>query len=118
MLRGSVGKYETITEWEPGSLVEVDATGAGCLLFDMKVFHKMSPPWFRFRRYKKKPVGEDIGFCSDLKAAGYRVYVDTAIPAGHLSQVQITEPMWRVYRKIQEADTHSIEHGVLTLDPS
>ena len=117
MLRGSVGKYETIDEWEPNSLVEVDATGAGCLLFNMRVFRNMPEPWFRTRKHKGKPVGEDIGFCSDLKAAGYKIYVDTGVPAGHISQVTVTEPLWRVYKKIQEADAHSIEHGVLTMEP-
>ena len=107
MLRGSLGKYETIDEWEPHSLVEVDATGAGCLMFDMQVFRKMPAPWFRGRRFKGKPVGEDIGFCSDLRTAGHKIYVDTSVPAGHLSQVTITEPMWRVYREIYKPKTES-----------
>lgn len=115
MMKGTLGKYTMIEEWEPGSLVEVDATGTGCLMFDMNVFRRMPPPWFRARSYEGKPVGEDIGFCSDLRNAGYRIFVDTSIPAGHLSQMQITEGTWRLYRKLGEtaAKAHKVEHGVV-----
>ena len=92
MLKGELGKYQTIKEWEPDSLVEVDATGTGCLLFDMDVFRKMPAPWFRSRKHNGKPVGEDIGFCSDLRAAGYRIFVDTSIKVPH---------RWPVARKPQ-----------------
>jgi hypothetical protein len=113
MLKGELGKYQNITEWEPGSLVEVSATGTGCLMFDMQVFRKMPAPWFRRRTHNGLDVGEDIGFCSDLKSAGYKIFVDTSVPAGHLSQMQITESWWRLYRKLSEANAHSVEHGVL-----
>jgi len=115
MMKGELGKYQTITEWEPGSLVEVSATGTGCLMFDMQVFRDMPCPWFRSRTHNGMAVGEDIGFCSDLKAAGYKIFVDTSVPAGHLSQMQITESWWRLYRKINEAEVnaHKVEHGVL-----
>lgn len=117
MLRGEIGKYKTIEEWDPGSLVEVDATGTGCLLFEMEVFRRMPGPWFRSRSHDGSPVGEDIGFCSDLRAAGYRILVDTSVPAGHLSQIQVVEGTWRLYRKLKEAEErHNVEHGVLTMN--
>ena len=104
MESGEVGKYQTISEWEPNSLVEVDATGTGCLMFDMNVFRKMPPPWFRIRHHvgegRSGTVGEDFGFCSDLRKAGYKIYVDTSVPVGHLSQIQITEDIWRLYGKL------------------
>jgi len=119
MLRGEMGKYQTVEEWDKDALVEVDATGTGCLLFDMEVFRKMPAPWFRARREPEtgKPIGEDIGFCSELRAAGYKVFVDTAVPAGHLSQMQITDGSWRLYRRLNELskqeDAHRVEHGVV-----
>ncbi len=111
MFRGEIGEYKGIEEWEPGSLVEVDATGTGCVLYDMRVFRKIPAPWFRFRKHDGEPVGEDIGFCSDLKDAGYRIFVDTSVPAGHLSQIQITETTWRRYR--QWTAQMAVEHGVV-----
>lgn len=115
MYRGELGKYQPVTEWEPKSLVEVDATGTGCLMFDAQVFRKMPMPWFKARTHNGSPVGEDIGFCSDLKAAGYKIFVDTSVPAGHLSQMQITESWWRLYTKLNDLENrkHSIEHGAL-----
>lgn len=117
ILRGRINEYQTVEEWEPGSLVEVDATGTGCVLYDMQVFHKMPAPWFRFRKNAAgRPIGEDIGFCSDLREAGYRIFVDTSVPAGHLSQIQITETTWRRYRQ-WEAEV-SVEHNTLkTAEP-
>jgi len=112
LFKGELGKYQTIEEWEPGSLQEVDATGTGCLLFDMQVFRDMPAPWFRTRKFNGRPVGEDIGFCSDLKAAGYKIFVDTSIQAPHLSQIQITEATWRRYKK-WEAEM-AVEHGVMS----
>lgn len=119
MLKGSVGKYQTITAWEPGDLVEVDATGTGCVLFDIDVFRKMPEPWFKFRKNDDDSViGEDIGFCADLREAGYRIYVDTSIPAGHLSQFQVTGGTWKLFTKLREAQAHSIEHGICTMGDS
>lgn len=116
ILKGSISKYERITEWEPGALVEVDATGTGCLLFNMDVFRKMPEPWFQFRTANGAPVGEDIGFCSDLRAAGYKIFVDTSIPAGHLTQMIINEGTWKLYQKVKEAESlHKIEHGNLII---
>lgn len=114
MLRGKIGEYQTVEEWEPGSLVEVDATGTGCLLFDMQIFRKMAAPWFRFRQNGIRMIGEDVGFCSDLRGAGYRIFVDTSVPAGHLSQMQITEGTWRLYRRLKNAEAeHAVEHDVV-----
>lgn len=104
MFRGEIGKYLPIDDWLPGDLVSVDATGSGCLLFDMRVFRQVSPPWFRTSIRNGKPVGEDFGFCSVLRGAGFPIYVDTSIPAGHLSQLQITEGTWRLYRNLKQAE--------------
>jgi len=114
MLRGEIGKYQNINEWEPGSLVEVDATGTGCVLYDVDVFKKMPSPWFKFSKSSGAVVGEDIGFCSDLREAGYKIFVDTSIPAGHLSRMIINEGTWKLYRKVKETEAmHKIEHGTL-----
>ncbi len=114
MLKGEIGKYQTISEWEPDSLVEVDATGTGCLLFEMEVFKKLPSPWFYFRNHDTGVVGEDIGFCSDLKKAGYQIFVDTSIAAGHLSQMQITEGTWKLYRGLSKVNAEiEMEHGII-----
>ena len=106
MLKGDINTYQLIEGWEDGDLVEVDATGTGCLIFDMKIFHELPGPWFEFRPNpnpeKGGVVGEDIGFCSDLRKAGYQIHVDTSIKCGHLSTMIITEETHWLYKSLQK----------------
>ena len=90
-LRGDIGKYESVPDDEKysGDLIRVDATGTGCLLFDMNVFLKIDSPWFEFGMHEGRPVGEDINFCSKARTAGIEIFVDTSIEVGHLATVQI-----------------------------
>ncbi len=105
MLRGSLGDYESIDEWKPGELVEVDATGCGCLMFEMSVFRKMPKPWFKFRHLDGgEGIGEDIGFCSDLKDAGYKIYVDTTVPSGHLTTLCVDDGTYRLYKSVKRKE--------------
>jgi hypothetical protein len=102
LLRGKPGDYESIDEWERDSLVEVDATGCGCLMFEMQVFKRMPRPWFRFRHLDNgEGIGEDIGFCSDLKAAGYRIFIDTSIQCGHLTTLNVTKETYALYKSVK-----------------
>lgn len=95
--------YESIDEWEDGALVEVDATGAGCLMFDMEVFKKLPYPWFRFQKQANGGViGEDIGFCQDLRAAGYRIFVDTSVPSEHLTTLAVNRQTNKLYRSMKD----------------
>lgn len=105
MLRINGAGYQSVDEWEDGELVEVDATGAGCLMFDMEIFRKMPYPWFRFQKNPENglTIGEDIGFCQDLKAAGYRIFVDTSVPAGHLTEIIVNRELNRLYRAMEKA---------------
>jgi len=103
MLRHTDLGYESINEWEEGELVEVDATGAGCIMYDMDIFKKMPDPWFKFRTNESTglPVGEDIGFCEDLKEAGYRIFVDTAVPSDHLTTLAVNRATNKLYEKMK-----------------
>lgn len=119
LMRGTINAYQHIEEWPEGELVEVDATGTGCLLFDMRVFYQMPEPWFTFRQNpdpeKGGVVGEDIGFCYDLRRAGYRIFVDTSVKCGHLSTMEVQEGTWRLYRNLkrqqQKAANNMVEEG-------
>lgn len=92
LLRGAINSYESVTSWAKDELIEVDATGTGCLLIATEVFKKLPYPWFRFRKLESGAVvGEDIGFCSDARAVGYKIYVDTGCKIGHLSWMVVTE---------------------------
>jgi len=95
--------YEDIDEWNEDGLVECDATGSGCVMYEMSVFRDMPRPWFSFRKHPETghPVGEDIGFCQDLRAAGYRIFVDCSVPAGHLATMIINKATHDLYRAMK-----------------
>jgi hypothetical protein len=119
MLRVVEGNhYEPVLDWEDGELVEVDATGAGCLMFDMEVFKKLPYPWFRFQKQADTGavIGEDIGFCQDLKAAGYRIFVDTSVPAGHLTTMIVNEATSKLYRAMKTAQQKKVTAMALGVD--
>jgi len=98
---GNVKGYLSVDEWTQDEIVEVDATGAACIMYDMDVFRKMPAPWFKFRKLDDGTnVGEDIGFCQDLKAAGYRIFVDTSVPADHLTTMAVNRQTNLLYRAI------------------
>lgn len=101
MMSGKPGNYHSIDEWKEGDLVEVDATGTGCLMFNMDVFRDMPAPWFKIRHNPDgSPIGEDIGFCYDLRCAGYKIFVDTTIPAKHLTTLEVTDETYRLYKAL------------------
>jgi len=106
MLRVTDKGYESVDKWEEDELVEVDATGAGCLMFDMSLFRKMPRPWFRFQKNADTGavIGEDVGFCQDLKAEGYKIFVDTSVPCDHLTTMAVNRQTNILYNSMKAAE--------------
>lgn len=104
IMRIENGAYVPV-DYEPESLVECDATGGGCILFDMEVFRKLPYPWFRFQKNPDNGmvIGEDIGLCQDLKSAGYKIYVDTSIHVDHLTTLAVNDATHNLYRACKSA---------------
>ena len=102
--RGRLGQYEFIPDEEmySGDLVEVDATGTGCILINMDICDKVDPPWFKFSTVNERPVGEDIYFCSKVREAGLKIAVDTSIEVGHLSTIEINRFFHMAYKQIEK----------------
>jgi hypothetical protein len=104
-MKGKIGNFVSIPpeEWGDKELVEVDATGCGCLMFDMEVFKNIPYPWFKF--YKDadtgSDVGEDIGFCRELKNAGYKIFVDVTVPSDHLTTMAVNMKTHKLYRSMK-----------------
>jgi hypothetical protein len=116
MYKGELYKYQYITEeeYKDGDLVEVDASGTGCVLYNMKVFYDLEPPWFEF---KKNPdpssdslgaVGEDIWFCHKLKEKGYKIYVDTSVKVGHLILFEVEDNFEILYKNIMKNNNKEV----------
>lgn len=97
-LRGDIGTYQSVPDDEmySGDLIQVDATGTGCLLFDMDVFLKVNQPWFEFTMKNGKPVGEDIFFCSKARKEGVNIFIDTSIEVGHLTTMVVNKTLHQI----------------------
>lgn len=88
-------------EWKKRELMEVDATGTGCILIKTSVFMDIEYPWFEFTKTKEgKVVGEDISFCRKVKKAGYKIYVDTSINCGHIGTLEVNEGTYFVHKQL------------------
>ena len=60
--------------------------GTGLMLIDLKVFEKMTKPWFNNGRDAngQVSVGEDAWFCLTAQDCGYEVWIDPTVKTGHL----------------------------------
>jgi hypothetical protein len=95
--------YEPIDDWEEGELLECDATGGGCVMYNMEVFRKIPKPWFEFKKQEGGAViGEDILMCQKIKAAGYKIFVDTSLECGHLTTMIVNRKTNLLYRSMKQ----------------
>lgn len=103
--RGELGKYLSVSDEEAysGDLIDVDATGTGCLLLNMEIFDHLEYPWFRFDIHEGNPVGEDIFFCSRAKAAGLKIFIDTSIEVGHLTTLEVGKTLHQICKLVRRS---------------
>lgn len=91
------GFIDRVFDYEPDSLMEVDATGAACLLVHREVLEKVGLDndepyrWFADEAEDGREIGEDITFCLRVRKLGYPVYVHTGIVCGHVKTKIVTE---------------------------
>ncbi len=78
--------YNFLTDWEPGSVVEVDAVGLGFTLIRREVFGAIAASagfrgqWFM---YPNGEGSEDVTFSRKAALAGKRMAVDTSVIVPH-----------------------------------
>lgn len=97
-----------VREWEPGELVQVDATGAAFMLMHRSALEKirkaeregqlMFPepaPWYAETQYKGREFGEDWTFCIRAGVCGIPIFVHTGASIGHEKPVILDEQVWR-----------------------
>lgn len=81
-------------DYEDGQVVELAATGTGCLLVHRDVLEDMRlkcggsiHSWFGYDQFTTAAgeweLGEDVSFCLRAREAGWKVYVDTTCHVGH-----------------------------------
>ena len=99
-----------------GKLVEVDAMGCGCVLYNMAVFEQLPPPWFEDKSMTrsgsgKSGPGEDIALCYKLRSAGISIYVDTSIQIDHLALLAINRGFYTLYKKLMALKHEAANNG-------
>ena len=112
LYRGQLHKYWHVPDDEcySGDLIEVAATGCGCVYYSMQCFLDVEYPWFEMDVQgasdvapdEWQTVGEDIGFCYKLVDAGYKLYVDTACVIDHLTLMRINRETHEVFKHLRQ----------------
>ena len=101
LYRGPVEKVEPVPEeeWKQHGLVEVNATGAACMLVKTDVYLDVEYPWYEFvSRKEGRDIGEDVYFCYKAREAGYKIFVDCSIQIGHLGPFEMNESFYDLYK--------------------
>ena len=86
--------YVHVSEWS-GNWIEVDVTGAGCLLMRSKVFEQLKQPYFHWE--EPEQPSEDFEMIEKCKALGYKLWVFTDVKFSHIGTLVImTDGTFRV----------------------
>lgn len=87
---------EVVKKYPKDTLVECDAVGFGAVCIRMDLVRRMRAPYFM----STTAQGEDVLFCWKAKKEGARVFMDTRIKLGHLSNpFSIDEEYYEKYNK-------------------
>lgn len=86
-----------IEEYPRDTLFECDAVGFGAVLIKTDVIRKVGSSAFM----GMQECGEDITFCYNAKKAGFRVWMDSSVKLGHLSDpIVVTEEYSDAWAKL------------------
>jgi len=80
---------------EPGKqgLVPIVNCGLGCVLIKTEVFRKLSKPWVTLGEIEKDGWCDDVAFFNKVRKAGFEMYCDMDVRAGHL----VSFALWPAY---------------------
>lgn len=86
-----------------GEMIEVDAGGAGCMMFSMLAALELDDPWFELGTTPGGyTLGEDVSFFWKLRQKGYRIWADTSIEIGHLAEIIINREFHEIFKKLSK----------------
>jgi len=79
----------TVLPKNESGLIEVVATGLGCILIKTSIFDKLERPWIRLGELESDEWCDDIGFFKRVREAGIKIYCDLDAQVGHVTSVVI-----------------------------
>ncbi len=85
--------FKVFEEIPVGRLLEVDATGTGCMMIHRRVFEALDKPYFKFVMDDEGNLfmGEDFDFCVRARERGFKVYVHTGYLCEHWHNVNLAQ---------------------------
>lgn len=99
-VEGEDGKLNYFRGWkestdEEDDLAEVDAVGTGCIYIHKDVFESLDKPFFEFEKDESgvTNLSEDFSFSKKVREAGYSIYLNTTVVAGHKVDVNLLKIM-------------------------
>lgn len=72
-------------------IFEIEGCGFGCVMMSMRLVKDVLNRYHHPFTPIDGVFGEDISFCWRVKQAGYKMYCDSRIKAGHVSSVVVAE---------------------------
>lgn len=88
---------ETYMDYPKNSLFEIEGCGFACALMKVSMYSKIKEQCGT--PFAPVPgFGEDISFCIKARECGYKLYCDSSIKVGHISQMVVTEETFEVWR--------------------
>ena len=86
-MNGPEGTY-FMTEFQREPF-EIEACGFGCVLIKREALLDLKYPWWNWTESDGREMGEDIGFCRDLRKAGHSIWADGRVLCRHYKTVDL-----------------------------
>lgn len=86
VFEGGMNKYVFLEDHVEG-LLPITNCGLGCVLIKTEVFRKLEEPWVRLGEIQKDGWCDDIGFFNRVREAGFELFCDTEVKAGHITSL-------------------------------
>ena len=84
--------FENVKDWTPSQMIEVEGVGSACIMIMTKVFETLGDiGWYN----PTLDFSEDYSFCMRAREAGYKIYIDTSLVAGHIGEQVVYEEHYR-----------------------
>lgn len=97
--------YESVDPAKWDGLIEVDAVGTGAIVLSRKVLEAMPYPFKNvYDKVGEKQIGNDLNFCREAKAKGFKVFVHTDYVCSHFTRFDLKSIYYTMRGVFKEMD--------------